>query len=432
MKKLLQSKKRGSAIPLAVVVLLILLAMGTGLLKLGLNSRIYSTRTALDITARSAADAGLTKALFEMNEKLKVDIWDSSSLPQGIDLNLPNCDAVFSYKVTGNLTGGYIIKSVGKAGQAERTVYATIGLQGVFEHAILTKKNLILKSDTLVDGYNSQDPFDTDVDVDIATQSTAESSIVLNSGVTVKGDVMTGVGGDPDTVIKDLGATTGDQLSGTVEEPLPQITPPALPDMGVDIAAKGETIIIGPADSGQYGNINLASDNEVGVLEIAGGDVVLYITGNIEVGQLGEIVIKEDSSLTLYIDGDIHCRNNSSINNENPPEDPKNFQLYGTSETTQYFDIKAKSTWSGVIYAPNADIGLYANGDFYGSVTADNFDFKAGGNYHYDEALREVELGDEGVRFVIKRWYEGSSKLSISDIKATPIPVKDSFKEFVQ
>ena len=432
MKKLLKSKKRGSAIPLAVVVLLILLAMGTGLLKLGLNSRIYSTRTASDITARIAADAGLTMALFEMNEKLKVDIWDSSSLPQGIDVNLPNCDAVFSYKVTGNLTGGYIIKSVGTADQAQRTVYAVIGLKGVFEHAILTKEILILKSDTLVDGYNSQDPFDTDVDVDIATQSTAESSIVLNSGVTVKGDVITGVGGDPDTVIKDLGATTGDQLSGTVEEPLPQITPPALPDMGVDITVKSETITITPADSGQYGNIALASSNEIGVLEIDGGDVVLYITGDIELGNPCEIVIKDNSTLTIYIDGDIVCSNGSSINNENPPEDPKNFQLYGTSETTQDFDIKAKSTWSGVIYAPNADISLYAKGDLYGSVTADNFDFKAGGNYHYDEALREVELGDEGVRFVIKRWYEGRPKLLISDIKAIPIPVKKSFKEFVQ
>jgi len=180
MKKLLKSKKRGSAIPLAVVVLLILLAMGTGLLRLGLNSRVFSTRTASDIKARSAADAGLTKALFEMNEKLKADIWDSSSLPQAIDANLPNCDATFSYKVIGNLANGYIIKSVGTADQTQRTVYAVIGLKGLFEHAILTQENLILKPNTLVDGYNSQDPLDTDVEVDIGTQSTADASIVLN------------------------------------------------------------------------------------------------------------------------------------------------------------------------------------------------------------------------------------------------------------
>ena len=73
MNRLLQSKKRGSAIPLAAVAVLILLAMGTGLLSLGLHSRINSIRTTSGIAARCAADAGLVKALFEMNEKLKVE-----------------------------------------------------------------------------------------------------------------------------------------------------------------------------------------------------------------------------------------------------------------------------------------------------------------------------------------------------------------------
>jgi len=102
--------------------------------------------------------------------------------------------------------------------------------------------------------------------------------------------------------------------------------------------------------------------------------------------------------------------------------------LYGTAESTQYFDIKAKSTWSGTIYAPNADIDLYAKGDFYGSVVADNLELKAGGNFHYDEALREVEVEDEGVRFVVERWYEGSPKLLISDIKAIPIKIQELVK----
>jgi hypothetical protein len=379
--------------------------MGTGLLRLGLNSRVFSTRSASDIAARSAADAGLTKALFEMNNKLQVTSWDSSTLPQAIDANLPNCDAVFSYSITGDPTNGYTISSVGTAGQAQRTVYATLELEGLFEHAILTKETLILKANTIVDGYNSLDPLDTDIDVDIGTQSTLDSSIILNTGVIVEGDVIVGLGGDPNTVIKGAGTTTGYQYSAIEEESLLLITPPALTDWGVDITATGEIITFGPADSGQYGNLILTKGGAVGALEIS-GDVVLYLTGNVDLGESCELVIKADSSLTLYIDGDIHCRAGSSVNNETPPEDPKNFQVYGTSETTQYFDIKAKSTWSGIIYAPNADIDLYANSDFYGSVVANNFELKAGGNYHYDEALREVEIDDEGVRFVVKRWHE--------------------------
>ena len=44
MKKLLISKRRGTAISLAVVAVMILLAMGVGLLSLGLNGRIYTMR----------------------------------------------------------------------------------------------------------------------------------------------------------------------------------------------------------------------------------------------------------------------------------------------------------------------------------------------------------------------------------------------------
>jgi len=423
MKKLLQTKKHGSAIPLAIVVVLILLAMGTGLLSMGLNSRTFSLRTTSDITARCAADTGLTMALYQMNEKLKVKPWSSGSLPKATDTNLLYCDSSYSYSVTGNLPNGYIMQSVGKADQAQRTVYATIGLRGLFEHAILTKGSLVLKSNTVIDGYNSGDPLDTDFNVDIGTQSTADSMIVLNSGVNVKGDVLVGIGGDPDTVIKDLGATTGDQFGGTEKDPLPLVTPPALPDMGTGLTAKSETITITPTENGQYGNISLASSSKAGILEIE-GDVVLYITGNINLGNSCEIIVKDNSSLTIYLDGDIVSGNGSSIGTENPSKDALTIQLYGTGEGEQNFDIKAKNEWVGVIYAPNANIDLYANGDVYGAIVADSFEFKNGGNYYYDEVLREVSLEDEGVYFVVERWYEGNPKLSISDIKATPIKTK--------
>lgn len=411
MKKLFKIKRRGSAIPLAVCAVLILLAMGTGLLKMGLNNRIIATRTSSDITARCAADAGLTMALFAMNKKIQAGPWSDSFLPQVIDEKLPYCNASYSYTVAGDLNNGYMVKSVGRSALAQRAVSATLELRGIFEYAILTKEMLILKPDTLVDGYNSLDPSDTDNGVEISTQSTADSRLVLNTGVTVNGDVTVGVGGDPETVIKDLGATTGDQTSAIIKDPLPIINPPELFNMATNIVATGEALTLTPADSGQYNNIFIKkADDEIGKLKINGGDVVLYITGDIELGESCEITIKDGSSLTLYIDGDIHCRANSGINAEYPVKDSTNFQLYGTSETEQTFDLKAKFDWSGTIYAPNADITLFANGDFYGSTVSNNFELKSGGNYYYDEALRKVSIEDAGVRFVVDRWYEGNFK----------------------
>jgi choice-of-anchor A domain-containing protein len=425
MKKLLKSKERGSAIPLAIVAILILLALGTGLLSMGLNSRVFSTRTTSDITARCAADTGLTMALYQMNQKLAVKPWSSGSLPSAKETTLLHSDATYTYDVTGDLNKGFIMAAVGKSDNATRAVYATLGLRGLFEHAILTKGSLVLKSNTAIDGYNSADPLDTEFKVNIGTQSTADSMVVLNSGVDVKGDVLVGLGGNPDTVIKDLGATTGDQLGGTENDPLPIITPPAtLIDKATDIAAKSATITLTPADSGQYSSISLEASKDAGILEIDGGDVVLYIAGDIDLGNSCEIIVKDNSSLTLYVDGDIVTGNGASIGTENPTKDAMTLQLYGTGGAGQNLDIKAKNEWTGVIYAPNAHIDLYANGDAYGAIVAGSFEFKNGGNYYYDEALREVSIEDEGVSFVIERWYEGTPTFSTKDIITTPIKTK--------
>lgn len=60
--------------PLAVLVVVLLFAIGVGLMGLGLNHCIYPIRTSSDIAARCAADSGLAIALFEMNKKLQVNI----------------------------------------------------------------------------------------------------------------------------------------------------------------------------------------------------------------------------------------------------------------------------------------------------------------------------------------------------------------------
>ncbi len=430
MKKHVQSRRRGAATPLAVVAILILLALGVGLLNLGFQGRVYSFRTASDIAARCAADAGLAMALFEMNQKLQVKPFKEGTLPEAIEMKLPYSTEVCSYKVTGNLSSGYTIESTGVSGSARRTVRAAIGLQSAFSHAILTKQSLILKSGTIVDGYNSLDPSDTDIDVGIGSQSASGSSVILNMGTTVKGDVF--VAGNLSSAIKDLGArVTGDKYAAA-PDPLPRVTAPALPDMGT-ISAAGQTVKITPANSGTYSSIDLQlletkvkgeETSTPALLVVEGGDVVLHVTGDIQLGNSCEIVVTDNSTLTIYADGNIHCRNGSGINTENPPEEAETLQIYATGTGSQFFDIKAKSQFTGVIYAPDADVDLYANGDAYGSIVARDFEYKAGGNFYYDEALQKKNtVNDEAVQFVVTRWSESAPTFSTPDLKAEPVPV---------
>ena len=68
--------------------------------------------------------------------------------------------------------------------------------------------------------------------------------------------------------------------------------------------------------------------------------------------------------------------------------------------------IKSQSDFSGVVYAPNADIVVMAMGDVYGSFIGNDFERKQGGNFYYDEALKDIRINDVGVRFVLDQWSE--------------------------
>jgi len=398
MKKLLQSKKRGSAIPLAVVAVLILLAMGTGLLSLGLHSRINSIRTTSDIAARSAADAGLIKALFEMNEKLKVEPWNDSSLPLGTNISLPNCDAVFSYTVTGDLSSGYTVESTGISGQAQRTVSCTLQLRGPFEAAIFTKNGMELNNSAVVDWYNNTED---DKIMQIGTNSTASGSVVLRNSATVYGDVVVGMGGDPGVVINDYGATvTGDTLALTERYVMQPVTVPewleSLPSSGAIPNDTNDTTI---TTSARYSSIDLGNSETVTISK----DITLYITGDIILGNSAELGIEDGASLILYLGGDFEGKNSSTVNNET--QDAQKLKIYGldSCETIQF---KNSSDFYGAIYAPNADLVMNNSANIYGSVVSKSFDQRNSGTFNYDVMLRDVSINDEAVYFTITNWHE--------------------------
>ncbi len=396
MNKMLQSKKRGSAIPLAVVAVMILLAMGTGLLSLGLHSRIISIRTASDIAARSAADAGLIKALFDMNEKLKVGPWNDSSLPLGTNISLPNCDAVFSYTVTGDLSSGYTVESTGTFNQTQRTVRCTLQLRGPFEAAIFTENGMQLNNSAVVDWYNYTE---NDKIMQIGTNNTASGSVVLRNSAAVYGNVVVGVSGDPSVVINDYGATvTGDTRALTERYVMQPITVPewleTLPSGG---AIQNDTTI---STSTRYSSIDLGNSETV---TITGGDITIYITGDITLGNSAELGIENDASLILYLGGDFEGRNSSVINNKT--QDAHRLEIYGL-DSCENMRFKNGSDFYGAIYAPNADIVMDNSANIYGSVVSKSFDQRNSGTFNYDVTLREVSISDEAVYFTITNWHE--------------------------
>ena len=395
MKRLLSSSKRGAAIPLALVAVMILLAMGVGLLSLGLNSRTYSARTALDIAARCAADAGVAKALFEMNEKLKVKPWNDSSLPGATDESLPGCNATYSYTIAGDPVNGYTVQSTGVSGGMQRQVTCTLKPQGPFEFAVFADQTLEMKNSAVVDWYN----FGADDEIlKIGTNSIASGAIVLKNSSTVNGDVVVGVGGNPDVVISDSGATiTGVARALTEKSPLPTTVVPewleSLPSSGT---IENNTTI---SNSAKYGSIDLKNSKTI----VIDGNVTLYVIGQIILGNSAELQIENDASLVLYLGGDFEGKNSSAVNNLT--KNAKNFQIYCLDGCDSMI-FKNSSDFYGVIYAPNASVVMDNSAKLYGAVVAKSFEQKNSGTLSYDASLRDAGVNDEAVRFVVTNWHE--------------------------
>lgn len=445
---------------LTLLAVILLLLSGMGILTVGQTSRIFSIRTAADAAARSAADTGITKAIWAMNAKLMDGTWNpNKNYLWEFRQTLPNSEATYSYFVarvnwyygdvlpTGDdalidffknaaaTDGDYVVTSLGRYSSAQRKIYATVRLQGRGDTCVIVRDQLTLKANTLVAGADSRNgrEIDPSVFTEIGTTSIGTDDVVLNNGVTVMGNVVIGVNGDVDTVVKDLGATTGLMYPMPEEIEFPYVYPPAISetfpafDVPIYIDKKNPpspdpnvlhiTEVGGGGDfvSGRYTCIDLESSNLVQKIVIpAGNDVQLHLTNtgvgtaqaSIMLGVGCEIIIEEGATLNLWVDGNIRMGTDSGFNNKGTPPQLKIWGNWREPLTGQSWTLNAKSEYFGQVYAPNADIVVNAKGDLYGAFTGYTFDMRNGGNLIYDGALRDVDPTEPGVNFVLKRWYE--------------------------
>jgi len=403
--KLLQSKRGGFAISIVLCAVILMLIIGVGVLSLGMHGRALAVRTSSEIAARSAADAGLTKALVELNQQLEAKTWNDTSLPTTSDEPLPNCDSIFSYNVAKSTTADgndlYTMECTGTSGRFRKTVNCTLELKGIFEYAIYVADTLDLKNGTSITAYNKKPG---DHPLQIGTNSTKSGAITAKTGVTIDGDVVVGVGGDTSIVIdnKTEAAISGKTYPSLIKNKTPAIK---VPKYLVDMPSSGtitESTTI--SSSAKYDGVNLLGTDPNGSHMITiDGKVELYITGDIILGNSDEIRILPGSSLTIYLGGNLTVDNGGAINNQ--AKDAKALKIYGLDTCTS-IDFKNSADFYGAIYAPNADILLRNGAQVYGAMVGKTFTQDVSGNFYYDMSLREVDPSMIGVHMVIKRWSE--------------------------
>ena len=395
-----KKQRKGAILALMVMVVLLLSMTSLALIRVGTEARLRTVKSDLQTAARFAADAGIERALYLMNEQLAAGTWMLDDVPTFTSQSLTAANADYTVTFTGNLSSGYQVTSVGHSHNQTKTVRATVALTSPIakDFAIFAKDAIDLKNGSTVNGFNSDNPGETGIPAKIGSLSANNGAISIDNNVTIDGDIYIVPDGDPDTVINaHNGADFGEIFMLPSYYSLPPVTPPDYTASQGTIA--GKNVMLHSSDSGKYSKIAIAKNGTL----LINGDVTLYITGDVELKNNAEIEVKNNSALTLYFDGNIEAKNSSGFNNKT--EIPANLLIYGTG-TSQKIDIKNSADLYAVIYAPNVDMTIHNSVDAYGSFIVNDMELKNSGNIYYDKALKQVSVDDELVRFSITHWEE--------------------------
>jgi hypothetical protein len=164
------------------------------------------------------------------------------------------------------------------------------------------------------------------------------------------------------------------------------------------------TNVSGTVDLGTSGSTTVIRASEIvnkdGEVTQILGDVTLVVTGDIDIK--GEITIDNDSSLTVYVDGDVGIGGEGVLNQSGFS---KNLIMYGTG-SSQTIKLHGNGAIQAAIFAPNADLELKGGGGtgvFIGAVVAETVFFNGDYEFHYDEDLEKVGLSDV---YSVDRWRE--------------------------
>ncbi|WP_018234268.1 pilus assembly PilX family protein [Thioalkalivibrio thiocyanodenitrificans] len=158
-----------------------------------------------------------------------------------------------------------------------------------------------------------------------------------------------------------------------------------------------------------------------GIDMVVSGDVVMYVEGDFSLQGQSRLIIEEDSSLVIYIAGQVNAGGGSSIINHNTSPTLTRYNADGSTHQIPSFAIVSAydasdginlygtSEITSIIYAPNTDVSVVGDSRLYGSVYAGSTNVTGGSSVEYDETLYDFLVpgynpGAEPARLL--SWHE--------------------------
>lgn len=454
--------ERGSLLIVAMILTAVIGISLVSYLNLGRTTMVTSNRALYNNAAMNLTENGLEEAMYSLNKAVSDSTYSwtasgwtacgsgninarrrlpSDSTTYSFDQNTTGYVRAYVYNYNGGGAPMIVARSVVTLGGAtQRTMEKWVKVQlrttSKFANGLVAKNSLRFNGNNAsVDSWDSKSDTATTADDikysagvrddngSIGSVSVAVGAVGVNNadiwGFAATGAGLPSVGAQG--LIGPFGTSTGtmdmSHVSSDFTASFDPVTAPTTglaaigaigsSDLPGSLGATGTTTAFTlPSITGNGGATNVLTikGNVTLVLTNTAGATALSLTGN------ASIYIEPGASLKIYTAGDIALGGNgvsnggtaagATISNAN---NPSNFQIWGTSTTTQTIGIAGNGALSAIVYAPNANVTINGNGDVEGSVVANNITLTGNASFHYDESLARFGGGNP---YRVASWRE--------------------------
>jgi Tfp pilus assembly protein PilX len=430
--------RRGSVLIVALLLAALIAVSLGSYLNVNLTSSRLSKRTFHGYAALNLAEAGAEEGVWAFNRATSGDsaAWNGWTAGSGAAWQK------FSNFDYGANTSGWVkvyVDNTNPSANAQPKIItqASIGQEGdmpstkMLEVTLRRRSyfagGLVAKDSVAFSGSNaSVDSWDSDPD-----NSTATAAIPYSAAVrTDRGSVATTAFVNTAAAINNASiwgyvATGGSQPQVGSNGSIRGVTTPAdvavdptristdfsadfpavsAPVGGTPILTLGSTLgVAGTATKWRTPGITLSGNESLTIY----GDVTLILTAGsgadaISVTGNAQIIVPKNSTLTVYVEGNVKLGGNGLANAN---VQPVSCQIWGVNQTIagQEIQIAGNGALVAIIYAPGGDVKINGNGSVMGAVVANRITLVGNAEFHYDESLARRETNEP---FTIRKWRE--------------------------
>ncbi|MEQ1893424.1 MAG: collagen-binding domain-containing protein [Planctomycetota bacterium] len=371
-----RSKRRGGALVLSVVAVVVVSILAAGFLQLALSVTRRMNASADAVQARNLAEAGLAEAYTALGAA-RTGAIASAAAPAVFGNGLLWVEA------SEHANGMVELRSTAMYG----TGRATLGLVAeptalsVGSLGFFTSEDLRLNPDVRLDSYDSaqgsyEDQLDTPLNNKGIVGTNGDASVASNN--LIFGKIISGTLGKVDLAAGAI--VTGGNSQRAEDEVLPPVEMPPIATTGLLKHSGATPKIIPPGEAG-YATLSVGKGAKVilkGPLTIAVGELAL--------GLGSELVFDTtDGPIEMYVSESLDMATSSLVSTST--EITSDTLIFVAAPEGKSVNFGAKSKFFGFIYAPLAEVHISAQYELYGGLVCKSLQLAAQGKMHYDLAL---------------------------------------------